>query len=108
MRVRSVAWLVVLATAGCTDIAWPNLHRFMRHPWTSREQVQLGESQAAVLKRWGPPTERRLLSIDRLGMRREEWVYRAALESLPIDYMYLSRTQHLIFDGNNLMRWFEE
>ncbi len=105
---RCASWGVVLAAVGCADIAWPNLHRFARHPWTSREQVRLGESQQAVLKRWGPPTERRVLSIDRLGTTKEEWIYCATIESVPVDYMYLSRTQHLIFDGNNLTRWFEE
>ena len=104
-RTWCVCGALVVAAFGCADMRHPVLRDYMRHPWTSADDLQIGLSQAAVRQQWGEPDERRVLRTDQLGTRTEEWVYHAAVVSVPVQYMYLSKTRRLVFEGDNLVRW---
>ena len=90
---------------GCADVRRPNLQEYLRHPWTSADDLRVGLSKEAVRTQWGEPAQRRVLQVDQWGATTEEWIYPGAIAALPVQYMYLSRTRHLIFEGDILVRW---
>ena len=45
------------------------------------------------------------LGLDELGNPKEEWIYQARFPGVPVDYGYVSKTKHLFFEGENLIRW---
>ena len=103
-----VVW-VALGGAGCSDFRAPTTAgEVITHPLGTQAPFQRGSSKSEVLAAWGNPDQVVPQGVDELGNRREEWVYRGRLPAVPIDYEYVSRTKHLFFEGDNLIRWTSE
>ena len=64
----------------------------------------LGTHKAEVLEAWGRPDYVVAKGADELGSPREEWIYHGRVPGLPVDYEYVSRTKHLFFEGDSLVR----
>ena len=105
MRIIFSGFIVMmLAAAGCSDMHTPTVKEAVTHPFGTAAPFTLGTRKAEVLEAWGKPDYVAALGSDELGNAREEWVYHGRVQSLPIDYEYVSRTKHLFFEGENLTR----
>ncbi len=90
---------------GCSEIKAPTANEALSHPFGTQAPFPRGTRKARVLQVWGDPAGIIPHGVDELGNVREEWIYKGWLPGLPIDYEYVSRTKHLFFDGENLVRW---
>ena len=104
MNKTNVFIAVVFLLAGCSDMHTPTVRQAMTHPLGTGAPFTLGTSKAKVLEAWGKPDYVVALGTDELGNAREEWIYHGRVQNLPIDYEYVSRTKHLFFEGENLVR----
>lgn len=95
-------------TIGCSDVQRPTARQVLSHPFGTGAPFTLGATQAKILEDWGPPDHKIRHGVDELGNVREEWIYHGRIQSLPIDYEYMSRTKHLFFEGIHLVRWSSE
>ena len=91
--------------AGCADIQAPTAKEALAHPFGTQAPFQRGTSKQQVRASWGEPDHLILRGTDELGNPKEEWIYMARIPDLPIDIRYVSRTKHLFFEGDNLIRW---
>ena len=94
----------MLMSQGCSEMQVPTARQAMTHPFGTGDAFTRGTSKAEILEAWGPPDHVIPQGVDELGNVREEWIYRGRVETLPIDYEYVSRTKHLFFEGNNMVR----
>jgi len=97
-----------LLLCGCSEIKTPTPGEVLTHPLGTAAPFSRGTLKAQVLQDWGKPDVVIPHGADELGNVREEWIYYGRIQSLPIDYEYVSRTKHLFFEGNNLTRWSTE
>ena len=103
-------WRTVLCVSlvsflsACGEIHTPTARQAITHPFGTAAPFTRGTSKAEILEEWGPPDHISQHGIDELGNLCEEWIYRGRLQGLPIDVEYVSRTKHLFFEGNNLVR----
>lgn len=97
--------LCLLSFSSCSDMEAPTARQALAHPFGTGAPFTLGTTKEEVLADWGPPDHKIQRGVDELGVVREEWIYRGRLQNLPIDYEYVSRTKHLVFEGNHLARW---
>ena len=100
--------VLFFSLAGCSEIKTPTVAEVMTHPLGTAAPFTRGTLKAKVLQDWGKPDVVIPHGTDELGNMREEWIYHGRMQSLPIDYEYVSRTKHLFFEGNNLTRWSTE
>ena len=87
---------------GCSTLAIPNPDDIIKKP-LGTESIKIGMTKDRVASLWGKPdnvttTENK----QKLASPREVWTYNAHYGSIPIDAGYLSKTQKLYFDGENL------
>ena len=94
----------LLVFSGCSDMHVPTGKEALTHPLGTAPPFTLGTPKAKVLEAWGNPDYVVALGSDELGNTREEWIYHGRVQSLPIDYEYVSRNKHLFFEGENLTR----
>ena len=100
--------MAVLSLAGCSEIQSPTAGEAITHPFGTAAPFPRGTLKAKILETWGTPDVVIPHGSDELGNPREEWIYHGRIQSLPIDYEYVSRTKHLFFEGENLTRWTTE
>jgi len=93
--------ILLVSLTGCAEIEPPGPERILA-PWSGVPHVRLGESKDSVRDKWGEPDEIRQLGTDNVGLVREEWVYRARYDVIPVDYQNLSKTKKLRFTGNSI------
>lgn len=105
---RLVAFGMMFGMLGCAELRPPTVHHALTHPWGTQAPFQLGQSKQEVITEWGEPDEIVPLEGDETGLLREEWVYVGRYPDVPVDYKYLSRSKHLVFSGDYLVRWYEE
>lgn len=91
-----------LALIGCAEIRPPSPGEIMRQP-LGESHLRIGMTKEKIKSVWGDPDMIRVLGVDRQGMVKQEWIYRGRYPNLPINVDYLSETQHLFFDGDNLV-----
>lgn len=103
-----VAMSYSLSLTGCSEIQAPTAAEAMSHPFGTGAPFTLGTTKSKVLESWGKPKHVVVFGVDELGSAREEWIYEGWLPGLPIDHEYVSRTKHLFFEGENLVRWKEQ
>ena len=94
-----------LVFSGCSDIETPTAKEALTHPLGTQPPFQRGTSKKEVLAYWGEPDQVVVHGVDELGLPKEEWIYTARLPGVPIDVRYVSKTKHLFFEGENLVRW---
>ena len=99
--------LLSIVLSGCAEITPPGPEDLMRQP-LGQSPLRIGMTKEKVKSLWGEPDVLRVLETDAQGMVREEWIYRGRYPNLPINIDYLSETQHLFFDGNNLVRFYHQ
>ena len=92
---------------GCAEITAPGPEEIMRQP-LGEGPLRIGMTKEKVKSLWGEADVVRVLGSDAQGTVREEWIYRGRYPNLPINVDYLSETQHLFFDGNNLVRFYHQ
>ena len=98
-----LATVLFLSLGGCTLVETiPTPEYIIQRP-IGTSSVKIGMSKNEVTALWGKPDQINLVEDKELwGGKREEWVYGATTSVIPIDAGYLSRTQKLYFDGENL------
>jgi len=88
--------------SGCAGIEPPNPGDIIRQP-LGKDGLRAGMTKNEVMSIWGEPdTKNNNVLLEGSGKTREEWVYNARYEGIPIDKRYFSQTKRLYFDGNNL------
>lgn len=106
MRNRNSRIFAVLAAAllmtGCAGIELPTGADMKDQP-LGKSTLKVGMTRDQVESLWGKPDEKRMVeNKEKWGGRRELWVYRGRLGSIPVDVDYLSRTKKLYFDDEYL------
>ncbi|MFH1045491.1 MAG: hypothetical protein V1727_00820 [Candidatus Omnitrophota bacterium] len=92
---------------GCAEIQPPSPEEFMRQP-LGESPLKIGMTQEKIKSLWGEPDVIRVMETDAQGMVKEEWVYRGRYPNLPVNVDYLSESQHLIFDGTHLVKFYHQ
>ena len=88
---------------GCSTLAAiPSPDEIISKP-LGTESIKIGMTKDRVISLWGKPdnittTENK----QKWSTPREVWTYTAHYGSIPVDAGYLSKTQKLYFDGENL------
>lgn len=101
IQVLCVASLLPLA-AGCSTLAIPNPEDIIKKP-LGTESVRIGMTKDEVASLWGKPNQITTAeNKEKWSSPREVWIYTAHYASIPVDAGYLSKTQKLYFDGENL------
>lgn len=95
--------MLIYSLSGCAEIEPPNPEAIIS-PWSSMPNIRLGDTKEDVLSRWGEPDEKRQVGVDELGVAKEQWLYYGRYPMVPVDYQYVSKTKHLYFEGNILVR----
>ena len=93
--------------SGCAEIKPPTPAEIIRQP-LGGSPLRIGMTKAQVDSIWGEPDLIRPLESASRQTLKEEWIYRGRYPNLPINVDYLSETQHLIFDGNNLVQLYHQ
>ncbi len=87
---------------GCNTLAIPSPSDIIKKP-LGTESIKIGMTKDRVESIWGKPD--RVTTIEnkeKWSSPREVWTYDARYGAIPVDAGYLSNTQKLYFDGENL------
>ena len=97
--------LVLLAIpliCGCSALTIPSPDDIIKKP-LGTESVKIGMTKDRVESLWGKPDQVTTVeSNEKWSSPREVWTYDARYGAIPVDAGYLSITQKLYFDGENL------
>jgi outer membrane protein assembly factor BamE (lipoprotein component of BamABCDE complex) len=100
-QIALVALLLPLAN-GCSTLAIPTPEEIIKKP-LGTESVKIGMTKDQVASIWGKPSQVTTAeNKEKWSSPREVWIYAAHYGSIPVDAGYLSKTQKLYFDGDNL------
>lgn len=107
-RALLIAYSVLfIGLMGCAEIKPPSPKEIIRQP-LGESPLRIGMTKEKVRSLWGESDLVKVLQPDAQGTIKEEWIYRGRYPALPINVDYLSETQHLFFDGNNLVRFYHQ
>jgi len=87
---------------GCSTLTIPNPDEIIQKP-LGTESIRVGMTKDEVASIWGKPDN--ITTVEnkqKWSTPREVWTYHARYGAIPIDAGYLSKTQKLYFDGDNL------
>ena len=88
--------------SGCSTLAIPSPDEIIKKP-LGTESIKIGMTKDRVASLWGKPDSISTVeNKQKWSQPREVWAYNAHYGSIPIDAGYLSKTQKLYFDGENL------
>ncbi len=109
---KKIIYLILMVTistgfTGCSDFKGPNIRDTVTSPWDVKPPLSIGMTKQKTIAQWGEPDIINRLPSKKWGIEKEEWIYWGRYPNMPIDYMYLSRTKHLIFEGNVLVDFFD-
>jgi hypothetical protein len=106
---RSIFILVgvfLIFLSGCAELNPPHPVDILTHP-LGKGPLRSGMDKKEVISAWGEPDEVSERSINKFGMTKEKWIYRARIENVPIGVGYLTKTYYLYFEGDSLIRFRE-
>lgn len=87
---------------GCNTLTIPSPDEIIKKP-LGTESVRIGMTKYQIESLWGKPDQINTVeNKQKWSQPREVWTYNARYGSIPIDAGYLSKTQKLYFDGENL------
>ena len=93
---------IIPLICGCNTLTIPSPDEIIRKP-LGTESVRIGMTKYQVESLWGKPDQINTVeNKQKLSTPREVWTYNAHYGSIPVDAGYLSKTQKLYFDGENL------
>jgi len=92
--------LVAVIFAGCADMEVPSPERIFDD--AGARQVSIGMTESEVASIYGEPSVKGTVSSPAWGETREEWVYKADLDTFPVNAGYFSSDLYLYFDGGRL------
>jgi len=109
---KKICYLVLvgfflIALFGCSDFKEFHIRDALTRPWDTKPPLSVGVTKEEVRADWGEPDIINQLPPATWGTDKEEWIYWGRYPNVPIDYMYLSQTKHLIFEGNVLVDFFD-
>ncbi len=93
----------VLFFYGCAELGVSTPAKIISNPIGS-SSVKIGMSKNQVESIYGMSNFKGMVYSDEWEAPREEWVYRAQINILPINAGYLSEDVYLYFDGNSLTK----
>lgn len=98
--------VLLVSFIGCAEITPPTPDQVIKHP-LGTDPLRIGMTKEEVIFMWGRPDIINKIGISKGlgGTKKEEWVYYPAYSGVPLDKGYLSKTRHLYFDGNHLVRF---
>ena len=97
-----IAAFLIASCSGCAGIDAPTPDQILRQP-LGTDTVKVGMTKQQIRSIWGEPNEiNQIEKGERWKGPREEWVYRAQFNAIPIDADYLSKSRRLYFDGDYL------
>lgn len=104
--VKSLFFMMIILAlplaCGCSTLAIPSPDEIIKKP-LGTESVKIGMTKNQVESIWGKPDQVTTVeNKQKWSSPREVWTYNAQYGAIPVDAGYLSRTQKLYFDGENL------
>jgi len=93
---------VMAMTCGCSTLTIPSPDDIIKKP-LGTESVKIGMTKHHVESIWGKPDQISIVeNKEKWSSPKEVWTYNAHYGAIPVDAGYLSKTQKLYFDGENL------
>jgi hypothetical protein len=87
---------------GCSTLTIPTPDEIIKKP-LGTESIKIGMTKDQVESIWGKPDQvTKIEDSKKWSSSREVWTYDARYGAIPVDAGYLSRSQKLYFDGENL------
>ncbi|MCX5678189.1 MAG: hypothetical protein NTY76_03675 [Candidatus Omnitrophica bacterium] len=103
---KSLSFIMIISVlpllCGCSTLMIPNPNEIIKKP-LGTESVKIGMTKNQVESIWGKPDQ--VTTVEnkkKWSSPREVWTYNAQYGVIPVDAGYLSKTQKLYFDGENL------
>jgi hypothetical protein len=97
--------LLCLNLISCAEISPPRPVDVLRNP-LGTDNLQKGMSKEEIVQIWGQPNAvNRLEKASAFSEAKEEWIYNARYPAVRVNANYLSKTRHLYFEGDTLIRW---
>ena len=94
--------LAVSTLSGCNTFTIPTPDEIIKKP-LGTESVRIGMTKHQVESIWGKPDHISAVeNKQKWSSPRDVWTYNARYGAIPVDAGYLSKTQKLYFDGENL------
>ena len=94
--------MAAVMMCGCNTLTIPTPDEIIKKPFGT-ESVKVGMTKDQVESIWGKPDHVGAVeNKEKWSSQREVWTYNARYGSIPVDAGYLSKTQKLFFDGENL------
>lgn len=104
MSLMMALFFFTTSLSACGTFPSPTPQQIIDNP-LGTSPLKIGMSKEEVTAILGQPNEVIQKGSDELGSIIEEWIYYAQYPAIPVDHTYLSKTQILIFSGNNLTKW---
>jgi len=104
--IKNLNFVLILSAipliCGCNALTIPSPDDIIKKP-LGTESVKIGMTKDRVESLWGKPDQVTTVeSNEKWSSPREIWTYDARYGAIPVDAGYLSKTQKLYFDGDNL------
>ena len=98
--------VMLVLLSGCAGIEPPSAKQIIEHPFGT-SMLRAGLTKDQVVAQWGEPDLKEHDNTGKWGNSKERWTYYGRMTGLPVDEGYLTKTQYLYFDGNNLAKYNE-
>lgn len=99
----SVLSAILIYLTGCAGIEPPTPKEILEHPFGT-SSMRIGLTKDQIVAQWGDPDLKEYDNTGKWGNAKERWTYYGRYSNLPVDEGYLTKTQCLYFDGNNLVK----
>jgi len=101
--------LMVMFVYGCAEIKPTDPIEAVTHPVIGVDSsLRPGMTKDEIKSEWGDPDQMIERGTNELGAPKVEWIYNGRYRGVPMDIKYLSKTKHMIFEGNVLTKWSSE
>lgn len=98
----AIMMTVTLLILGCNTLTIPSPGDIIKKP-LGTESIKIGMTRDRVESIWGKPDHITIVEdTKKWPSPRQVWTYNARYGAIPVDAGYLSKTQKLYFDGENL------
>lgn len=98
---------MILINLSCAEVSPPTPIDILRNP-LGTSPLRKGMTKEEVVSLWGQPNAIDKMETERWSDPKEEWIYDSRYPAVPVDYNYISKAQHLYFEGDILINWKSE
>lgn len=100
--INALIVILFFTLSGCAEIETPQPAQIIKNP-IGPSAAKIGMTKSQVTSIYGDPdVKSAAIASDAWEEEREEWLYRARVDTLPVSADYLAEDLYLYFDGDRL------